>query len=287
MSAQRCLTAWNEPIGRPNCSRSLAYSVDCSAVAPAMPASSAATSTVPRRRSTEASSRWASAPRSDTAVVASGTSGSIEARACGDQAVGADQGGVVVGHHQEQVGAAVVGHPERAVHGGADDGGPVALRFGQRHHQLPGQDATGQVRMAGQRGQPSAQHGGQEGSGRGVGAELGEEQRLLDQRVADAAERLVQAEAEPPEGCAPLPQRPVHHAVGAVERGQGVQVEVPVQLGPDGGDDLVLFGGGQQVHGVGLRSSLVRAGAGQARGRPSTRSPTMLRWMSVVPPPIV
>ena len=25
MSASRCLTAWNEPIGRPNCSRSLAY----------------------------------------------------------------------------------------------------------------------------------------------------------------------------------------------------------------------------------------------------------------------
>ncbi len=26
MSAQRCFTAWNDPIGRPNCTRSLAYS---------------------------------------------------------------------------------------------------------------------------------------------------------------------------------------------------------------------------------------------------------------------
>ena len=33
MSAQRCLTAWNEPIGRPNCSRSLAYSVASSVAA--------------------------------------------------------------------------------------------------------------------------------------------------------------------------------------------------------------------------------------------------------------
>ena len=32
MSATRCLTAWNDPIGRPNCSRSLAYSVASSTV---------------------------------------------------------------------------------------------------------------------------------------------------------------------------------------------------------------------------------------------------------------
>ena len=42
MFAQWCLTAWKVAIGRPNCSRTLAYSAACSVVSAAMPAASAA-----------------------------------------------------------------------------------------------------------------------------------------------------------------------------------------------------------------------------------------------------
>ena len=41
MSAQRCFTAWKLPIGRPNCTRSLAYSTDRSSTRCAMPSISA------------------------------------------------------------------------------------------------------------------------------------------------------------------------------------------------------------------------------------------------------
>ena len=43
MSAQRCFTPWNCPIGRPNCSRTVAYSAAVSTHHAAPPAASAAT----------------------------------------------------------------------------------------------------------------------------------------------------------------------------------------------------------------------------------------------------
>ena len=45
MSAQRCFTPWNWPIGRPNCTRTLAYSAAVSTHHCAMPTASAASST--------------------------------------------------------------------------------------------------------------------------------------------------------------------------------------------------------------------------------------------------
>ena len=51
MSAQRCFTAWNDPIGRPNCTRSLAYSTAMSSARAAPPSRSAAAKVAPRSSS--------------------------------------------------------------------------------------------------------------------------------------------------------------------------------------------------------------------------------------------
>ena len=56
MSASRCLTAWNEPIGTPNCWRSSAYADATSSAPCATPTSCAAASTVPTSRNGSASS---------------------------------------------------------------------------------------------------------------------------------------------------------------------------------------------------------------------------------------
>ena len=60
MSAQRCFTAWNEPIGRPNCTRSLAYSTAIPSARWAPPSRSAAVKVAPRSISR---SRAASPPK--------------------------------------------------------------------------------------------------------------------------------------------------------------------------------------------------------------------------------
>lgn len=65
MSAQRCFTAWKPPIGRPNCSRSLAYSTAVLRDHVAPPSISADTPTAERSMSAVT----ASAPPSFTAGV--------------------------------------------------------------------------------------------------------------------------------------------------------------------------------------------------------------------------
>ena len=50
MSASRCLTAWNEPMGLPNCSRFLAYSTATSSMCCAAPTCSTASSAAPTCR---------------------------------------------------------------------------------------------------------------------------------------------------------------------------------------------------------------------------------------------
>src|SRR5262245_10920524 len=55
MSAQRCLIAWNVPMGLPNCRRTLAYSTDSSSVRSATPSASAAASVAPSSRQRRAS----------------------------------------------------------------------------------------------------------------------------------------------------------------------------------------------------------------------------------------
>ena len=47
-SASRCATAWNEPIGRPNCTRFRAYSAVSSSARSMTPACIAHSPTVPR-----------------------------------------------------------------------------------------------------------------------------------------------------------------------------------------------------------------------------------------------
>ena len=77
MSASRCFTAWNEPIGRSNCWRSLAYATARSVVASAKPSICAATSAAPARRQRAASSASASgAPRGRPSTRCIGVSGS-------------------------------------------------------------------------------------------------------------------------------------------------------------------------------------------------------------------
>ena len=61
MSAQRCFTAWNDPIGRPNCTRSFAYSTARSSARDALPSRSAARE---RRAAVERAASRASAPPS-------------------------------------------------------------------------------------------------------------------------------------------------------------------------------------------------------------------------------
>ena len=68
MSAQRCLTAWNDPIGRPNCTRSFAYSTAISSARAAPPSKSAAAKVAPRsmsRSRSEASPILRAWPRSN------------------------------------------------------------------------------------------------------------------------------------------------------------------------------------------------------------------------------
>ncbi len=48
MSAHRCFTAWNEPIGRPNCTRSFAYSTAISSARDAPPSISSDVAVAPR-----------------------------------------------------------------------------------------------------------------------------------------------------------------------------------------------------------------------------------------------
>ena len=61
ISAQRCLIAWNDPIGLPNCSRTLAYSTAVSRHQRATPEASAAASvTAVRRTRSSAAGRGAS-----------------------------------------------------------------------------------------------------------------------------------------------------------------------------------------------------------------------------------
>src|SRR5216117_936445 len=55
MLAQRCFTAWKEPIGGPNCCRTLAYSTESSSVRSATPSASAAASRVASARNAAAS----------------------------------------------------------------------------------------------------------------------------------------------------------------------------------------------------------------------------------------
>ena len=66
MSAHLCLMAWNEPMGRPNCTRTLAYSTDMSRQRWAPPTCSAARATA--ARSSTASSTGHPCPSSPISV---------------------------------------------------------------------------------------------------------------------------------------------------------------------------------------------------------------------------
>ena len=56
MSAQRCFTAWNDPIGLPNCTRSLAWATLISSTRAAAPSDSADVAAAPRSSRAAASS---------------------------------------------------------------------------------------------------------------------------------------------------------------------------------------------------------------------------------------
>ena len=121
MSAQRCFTAWNDPIGRPNCTRSFAYSTAISSARAAPPSISSAVAVAPRSSSAVTSVGAAEVPsRSVVEIEPRDRSGEVHRRLGGRAAdrveVDREQCGPVVGrgHHEREVARRTRTAPGRA-----------------------------------------------------------------------------------------------------------------------------------------------------------------------------
>ena len=104
-----CLTAWKLPIGLPNCSRTLAYSVAVSSIQRASPAASAASTVAARSAKRWRGSRSASAGAIDSVTRASGREKSVAVSGSTRDAVGGrvdHQHPIARGEQQHTVGQA-------------------------------------------------------------------------------------------------------------------------------------------------------------------------------------
>ena len=260
MSAHRCLTAWNDPITLPNCSRSLAYAVASSVARSARPSCSALVSTMPTRRARSAAARVGEqlarghVARDDR-----------QRRERVDRTLdrrGRDRGGVEAAH-------AVVGEREQRVEIG---------RVLEHRHRGARLEATDDRLAGGRAVDPGrGQERGDEGAGDERAAELLEHERGLGGTELQPAVGLGQGDRED---------------TGLAQLAPAIAVEVPGRL-----DGAHVVEGEASVEERRARPPAARPGRRSARspsavaqrslGRPSTRSPTMLRFTCDVPAAMV
>ncbi len=220
MSAHRCFTPWNWPIGRPNCRRTAAYSAAVSTHHPAPPAASAATSAAARWSTCAAIETWQLVQRRNDHAV------EREARhpARGIQRLERRRRPRRAAHHapallavyrdrhHDYVGEGPAQHRAR---GARDDDRSIASRLpierrAVRHAadraatgELGEQPAVAAARVDGGTGP----HRGQERAGRAGPPERFEDHGQLGEAVALAAHVLRQVETEPSEPDQVVPER--------------------------------------------------------------------------------
>ena len=273
--AQRCFTAWNWPIGRPNWWRILAYSLAARVAQSAMPDASApnriAARLVTARRSSPVSSRSAGTTARSARTRATGRVRSRLSSAGDVEAAGVDRGPdlAVLGLHREDDEVGQAGAEHRAGLAVDDQGRPGVPRLagpggsraarglpdagqarGQADRARPGPVGQAGDQLAGHpgRGQDRAgQHGRQEVAGHQRAAEFLHGHGQLGQAVALPAVLLRQVQPEQ----ALLGQarrerlavvgRPAVRPVGGGP--DDVRRAVPLRPAPDGlGQLQVLFG---------------------------------------------
>ena len=181
IEAQRCLTAWKEPIGLPNCSRTVAYDAAVSRHQRASPAASAASSIAIASRTS-----WGSSSRSSSgSAPARSTEPTRVDRSCTRPGVTATASADVdvppPRHRDEQVG----GQP------GPEHGAALAQAHPEGHRPVghPPQQ-VGRLRHLPQHGSRGHRRRERPGDHRGGGRLDGDE--LVQHRAAPAAERLGQ-----------------------------------------------------------------------------------------------
>ena len=204
MLAQWCLTAWKVAMGRPNCTRTLAYAAACSVHSVAMPTASAAV--MRRARSTRTRRppgiTSAGAPDSTTAVAAPRQVEVVRDLHHDATRSNVHDDGVVTRGEDEQMGEATA-QDRRSRAGG------LAVRHRDVRRQRdaaedravgqPGQEARRQRTGRGRVDHRAGDHRRHERSGRDGAAELLGHHDELGQPEAGAALVLGEVEAEPAE----------------------------------------------------------------------------------------
>ena len=305
-SASVCLTPWNEPITRPNCTRSLAKATAWSNIACAAPSVSAASMTRPASstRVRAATGSLAALEHDRRRVLERDVEqrpGAVEARhqvARTPSRVHGDERGPAVGEIDQHVRRAAAVehalHPAReplAVEGHAGRAG-LADGAGEAHGDahLAGGDPAAAIPAAGPRCRSPCSASGAitrlagERAGRRVIAEaLGGHGRIENAEPRAAVPlrhgepgNALRDEAGPQLGVVAVAGR--GDGAAALHR-QAVGEEAPQR----GLQHLLLLGEGE-LHGSGPRRWRTAFGS---RGRPRPRSPMMFFWMLVEPPPIM
>ena len=181
MRAHLCLTPWNCPIGRPNCSRTLAYADAVSTHHAARPAASAPSSSEARSRTSSPSSPVRIRPAGTTTSAAS-TRATLRVRSRLVERGHGERGGVggdpllaVVGAHRKHDHVGLAG-AEHGLRGAADRQAAVGGAAGQPGGEGEGADraAVGEAtqelgaclgRLVGLEQGGAGQHGGEERAG--------------------------------------------------------------------------------------------------------------------------
>ena len=257
MSASRCLTAWNWPMGRPNWTRTLAYSVAVSRHHRAPPACSAAS----RATTTCRTRRWSArqlALRRPPATESTSTTPTrrVGSRLASGATVHRPPGPADVEQAPDHAAVRRAGpapaparrggpehRPERPRHHDARrprrrsttsrQASPKATAAGVPPSTRPGAQA-GLLRAWPPRPAGRGRHGGQERARAPATAGLLQDHGQLEETEALAAELLGQVDAQPPLGGQLLPHRLQLFGLG-VEQGPGhARRAVGVEPPPDG-----------------------------------------------------